>query len=68
MFCCIGIIINNLGRIPTIDALKEAGIRDRVRVIVDGAALNDAYAQEIDADGFALDASRAVNLARSLLG
>ena len=52
----------------TIEALKEAGVRDRVKVIVGGAPLNDAYAREIGADGYAPDASRAVKLARSLLG
>lgn len=51
----------------TIEALKEAGIRDRVKVMVGGAPLTDAYAEEIGADGYAPDASRAVKLARSLL-
>ena len=51
----------------TVDALREAGLRDRVRVMVGGAPLSDAYAEEIGADGYALDASRAVRLARSLL-
>jgi 5-methyltetrahydrofolate--homocysteine methyltransferase len=49
----------------TIDALKQAGIRDKVKIIVGGAPLSDAYAAEIGADGFASDASRAVRLARS---
>ena len=52
----------------TIDALEEAGVRDRVKIIVGGAALTDAYAQEIGADGYAPDASRALKVARSLLG
>ncbi|HEX7556250.1 MAG TPA: corrinoid protein, partial [Leptolinea sp.] len=49
----------------TIDALKQAGIRERVKIIVGGAPLSDAYASEIGADGYASDASRAVKLARS---
>ena len=51
----------------TVDALKEAGLRDTVKVILGGAPLTDAYAQEIEADGYAPDASRAVKLAKSLI-
>jgi 5-methyltetrahydrofolate--homocysteine methyltransferase len=51
----------------TIDALKEAGLRRQVKVIVGGAPLTDAFANNIGADGFAPDASRAVALAHSLL-
>lgn len=42
-------------------ALVEAGIRDQVKVLVGGAPLTGEYADEIDADGYASDASRAVN-------
>ena len=51
----------------TIDALKEAGIRDKVKVMVGGAPLTDHYAKEIGADGYAPDASRAAKLAKSLV-
>jgi 5-methyltetrahydrofolate--homocysteine methyltransferase len=51
----------------TIEALKEAGIRDQVRVMVGGAPLTDQYAREIGADGYAPDASRAAALAKSLV-
>jgi 5-methyltetrahydrofolate--homocysteine methyltransferase len=51
----------------TVDALKEAGVRDNVRVIIGGAPVTDAYAKEIGADGYAPDASRAVALAKSLV-
>src|SRR3990170_2599065 len=43
-----------------IDALIEAGLRGQVKVIVGGAPLNDEFASQIGADGFASDASRAV--------
>ncbi len=52
----------------TIEALKEAGVRDQVKVMVGGAPLTDAYAKQIGADGYAPDASRAVAVARELLG
>jgi len=51
----------------TVDAIKEAGVRDKVKVIIGGAPVTDAYAQEIGADGYAPDASRAVALAQSLV-
>ncbi len=51
----------------TIEALKVAGLRDKVKVMVGGAPLTDQYAREIGADGYAPDASRAVALAKSLL-
>lgn len=52
----------------TVDAIKEAGVRDKVKVIIGGAPVTDAYAAEIGADGYAPDASRAVALATSLVG
>lgn len=52
----------------TIEALKTAGLRDKVKVMVGGAPLTDHYSQEIGADGHSPDASRAVALARSLVG
>ena len=51
----------------TIEALKAAGLRDKVKIMVGGAPLTDQYAREIGADGYAPDASRAVALAKSLL-
>lgn len=52
----------------TIKALKDAGVRDQVKVIIGGAPVTSAYAEEIEADGYAPDASQAVALARSLIG
>lgn len=51
----------------TIEALKKAGIRNNVKVLVGGAPLTDQYAKDIGADGYASDASRAVSLAKSLI-
>ncbi|MBE3098731.1 MAG: corrinoid protein [Planctomycetes bacterium] len=47
-----------------IEALRDAGVRDRVRVMVGGAPLTARYAEEIGADGFAPTATGAVTLAR----
>lgn len=51
----------------TIDALENAGLRDKVSVIIGGAPVTREYADEIGADGYAPDAGSAVELARSLI-
>ena len=51
----------------TIDALVEAGYRDKVKVIIGGAPVNQKYADEIGADGYAADAGSASKLAKSLV-
>lgn len=51
----------------TIDALKAAGVRDQVKVIIGGAPVTEEYANQIGADGFSPDASRAATLAKSLV-
>lgn len=50
-----------------IEALEAAGLRDKVKVIVGGAPLTEAFADQIGADGFAADANRAVALVQSLI-
>ncbi len=50
-----------------IDALKTAGVRDRIKVMVGGAPLTARYAEEIGADGYAPSAAGAVTLARQLM-
>ena len=52
----------------TIKALDAAGVRKDVKVIIGGAAITDAFAKEISADGYGADASTAVELARKLSG
>jgi 5-methyltetrahydrofolate--homocysteine methyltransferase len=52
----------------TIEALEEAGLRDRVKVMVGGAPVTAEYAREIGADAYAPDAATAVEVARRLLG
>ena len=51
----------------TIEALKKAGMREQVRVMVGGAPLTPQYAEEIGADGYAASATSAVALARRLV-
>lgn len=51
-----------------INALTEAGIRDKVKVMVGGAAVNQAFADKIGADGFGEDAAQAVDKAIQFVG
>jgi 5-methyltetrahydrofolate--homocysteine methyltransferase len=52
----------------TIKALEGAGLRGGVKVIIGGAATTEAFAKEINADGYGADASTAVQVARQLVG
>jgi 5-methyltetrahydrofolate--homocysteine methyltransferase len=52
----------------TIDALVKAGMRERVKVLVGGAPVSQAFASEIGADGYARDSTLAVVRAKALLG
>ncbi|MGC9335832.1 MAG: corrinoid protein, partial [Anaerolineae bacterium] len=49
-----------------VEALKEAGLRDRVKVMVGGAPITETWAEKIGADGYAEDAISAVALAKRL--
>ena len=51
-----------------IQALKDDGIRDRVKVMVGGAPIDQAFCDLIGADGYAPDAPQAVKLAKKLMG
>jgi len=50
-----------------ITALQEAGLRGKVKIMIGGAPVTEAFAQQIGADGYAADASRAVATAKALL-
>lgn len=52
----------------TIKALEEAGLRDRIKIIVGGAPVTNAFAEQIGADGYASNAAAAADLAKQLAG
>jgi trimethylamine corrinoid protein len=52
----------------TIEALKAAGLRDSLKVMIGGAPTTRAWADEIGADGYAEDAIEAVARAKQVLG
>ena len=49
-----------------IEALTAAGLRQKVRVLLGGAPVTEAWARSIGADGYGKDAVAAVELARQL--
>ena len=56
------------GMKTTLEALRSAGVRDSVKVMIGGAPVTASYAEAIGADGFADNAAAAVDLARRLVG
>jgi 5-methyltetrahydrofolate--homocysteine methyltransferase len=50
-----------------IESLKAAGLRDKVKIMVGGAPVTQAFATEIGADGYSPDASSAARLAKQLV-
>ena len=51
----------------TIDAIVAAGLRDTVKIMIGGAPVTQAFADEVGADGYSEDASSAAELATKLL-
>lgn len=51
----------------TIDAIVESGLREQVKIMVGGAPVTQAFADEIGADGFAADAGSASKMAKYLI-
>jgi 5-methyltetrahydrofolate--homocysteine methyltransferase len=52
----------------TIRAIEEAGLRDRVKIMVGGAPVDAAFAERIGADGYGSNAAAGVDLAKKLVG
>ena len=69
MLCMSALLTTTMVMMPaTIDCLKDAEIRQQVKVMVGGAPVSEGYASEIGADGYAPDAFSAVERAKELLG
>ncbi len=56
----------NMGK--TIDAFIDEGVRDKVKVMLGGAPVNQEFADDMGADGYGKDAMAAVTLAKDLIG
>jgi len=51
----------------TIDALVEAGLRDKIKIVIGGAPVTFDYAKLIGADSYAADSGAAVEVVRQLM-
>jgi 5-methyltetrahydrofolate--homocysteine methyltransferase len=51
----------------SIDALREAGVREKVKVMIGGAPVTQSFADEVGADGYSPDAASAADLAKELI-
>ena len=58
--------MNNMAKV--IEGLTAEGLRDQVKVIIGGAPISPAFAQQIGADGYSANAVEAVKLVDRLLG
>ena len=52
----------------TIKVLEEAGVRDQVKIMIGGAPVTQAFADQIGADGYASNAASASDLAKKFVG
>lgn len=68
-FICMSALLTTtmIGQKKVIEMLKERGIRDKYKVLVGGAPVNEEWAKRIGADGTASNAAQAVSLALSLI-
>jgi len=68
LVCLSALLTVTMGSMrTTIEALKQAGVRDSVKVLVGGAPVTPEFARQIGADGFGESATAAVTLARQMV-
>ena len=69
ILCLSALLTTTMGYMKdVVEAVNAAGIRDSVKIMVGGAPVNAAFAQEIGADAYTDDANEAVIEAKRLLG
>ncbi len=62
------LLTTTMEEIPeVINSLKGAGLRDNVKVIIGGAPVSEAFAQQTGADAYAPDAMQAVGAVKALI-
>ncbi len=65
--CCSALLTTTMPAIKsTIDAFKEAGIRDQVKIMIGGAPVTQKYCEEVGADAYTADAAAAAQKAKEL--
>ena len=66
--CCSALLTTTVPEInTTIRAIEEAGLRDKVKIMIGGAPVTQTYADEVGADAYTVDAGAAANKAVELL-
>jgi 5-methyltetrahydrofolate--homocysteine methyltransferase len=66
--CMSALLTTTMTNMPvTVEAIKQAGLRDKVKIMIGGAPVTDTYAKQIGADGYAQDASAAARLAQTFI-
>jgi len=66
--CCSALLTTTMaGMKTTLDAFTEAGLRDKVKVLIGGAPIAQEFCDEIGADGYGNDAAAAVRLAKGFV-
>lgn len=66
MSCLLTVAFDSMEK--TVKAIKEAGLRDKVKIMIGGAPINDEIYEYTGADGWAEDAVKAVKLAKNFIG
>ncbi|MDR1137501.1 MAG: corrinoid protein [Synergistaceae bacterium] len=66
--CCSALLTTTMGEIKgVVDAFKESGSRDTVKIMVGGAPVTQAFCDQIGADRYAPDAASAADVAAAYL-
>lgn len=66
MSCLLTVAFDSMEK--TVKAIKNAGLRDEVKIMIGGAPINDEIYEYTGADGWAEDAVKAVKLAKNFIG
>jgi corrinoid protein of di/trimethylamine methyltransferase len=69
LICCSALLTTTMSAMKdVVDAAVAAGIRDKVKIMIGGAPITQAYADQIGADKFSADAATAADIAVQLIG
>jgi len=67
VICCSALLTTTMGVMKeVVDAAKAAGIRDKVKIMIGGAPVNEEFCQKIGADVYTMDAASAADAAVEL--
>ena len=69
IICCSALLTTTMGVMAdVVKAAEAAGIRDKVKIMIGGAPVNQAFCDQIGADAYTSDAASAADMAVSLCG